>query len=67
MHDKDFYLTEFDIPELKKEEVKVQKQLDKKTVTISKNMSSLSSKRVLPKEVMERYEKVLGWIRQKSF
>ncbi len=60
MLDKDFYLTEFDIPELMEEDVKVQRQLNQKSVVIDKKMSNLSSKRVIPKEVMERYEKSFG-------
>lgn len=60
MLDKDFYLTEFEVPELKKQEVKVQKQLDKKAEDIDKNMSVLFSKRVIPEEVIKRYEKSFG-------
>lgn len=60
MLDKDFYLTEFEIPEFKKTDIKVKKDLDKKTIAVNKNMSNLSSKRIIPREVMERYEKSFG-------
>ncbi len=60
------YLTKFDVPKLKNENIKLQKELDEKLIIINKNMSDLSSKRIIPREVMERYEKNFGVFKTKK-